>query len=147
MFTVLSHTLERLWCSQHALVALDARYHIIDGNAAFCGWLEHPRETILNQPLKAFCTPETSLGFSSESAPGLDTVFDKRHHPQAFTLLSRGGNHVPVHVVETWLIKSSGLLFYVWVLATADSEQATRAALETIFDEVIVEAETNRHQH
>lgn len=145
LLTTLSPTLERLWRSQHALVALDAQDHIVDGNAAFCALLEHPHDTLINQPLAAFCTPETPLGVVAHAAEVVDITFDKRHYPQAFTLLKRNGHKRQLHVVETWLIKNSGTLMYVLVLATAENKQATLQALETYFDEIIVEATTTRY--
>jgi hypothetical protein len=51
-----------------------------------------------------------------------------------------------LHVVETWLIKNSGTLVYVLVLATAENKTATLQALETYFDEIIVEATTRYSQ-
>ncbi len=146
LFSVFSGTLERLWRSQHALVALDAQDHIVDGNAAFCALLEHPHDTLINQPLAAFCIPETPLGVVAHAAEVVGATFDKRHYPHAFTLLNHNGHRRQLHVVETWLIKNSGTLVYVLVLATAENKTATLQALETYFDEIIVEATTRYSQ-
>ena len=142
LFSVLSSTLKRLWLSQHVLVALDAHAHIIDMNLSFCELLEHPYQTLHSQPLAALCAPEAPLhevfaASSLATSTYFGSYFDKCHPLNAFTLLRPDRSRVPLHVVETWLVKHNGSLAYVLVLATASSKHATQAALEHTFDDII----------
>ena len=128
--------LSRLWRSAHLFVALDARATIIDLNPSLGVVLEHPPASLQGRPLATLCAPEAPL----EQVPTPDTdagTCDKIHYPKAFTLLRPNLNRVHLHVVETWLVKSNGMLIYVLALATDGSENSTRAALEQYFDDLI----------